>query len=199
MNVNVNFSVSTSNNLLDRSIAGEAEAWNRLNEIYTPMVYVWVRKCGLQPADARDITQQTFVKVFQGLHTFEKGTGRFRGWLWTISRNLVRDYAKSKRPIVDVDWDAIGVEPVADVDQAAASHELVPREVLQRALRYLVEEFDDRTQRIAMEVIMQGRQATEVAAELGMTANAVYIVKTRVLKKLRLLLADLEYPQSSGK
>lgn len=187
--MNVDFSVSTSYSLLERSIAGESAAWARLNEIYTPMVYAWVRHCGLQSADARDITQQTFIKVFQGLSTFQRGPGKFRGWLWTISRNLVRDYAKAKRPSLTVDWETVANEPT----NAAESDE-PPSEIVERALRYVMQEFDERSQYIAREVIMKGRQATDVAEELGMTPNAVYIAKTRMLKKLRSLLADLEYP-----
>ena len=84
---------STSLSLLNRARRNDVDAWGRLTALYSPIVYSWCRRAGLQDTDAADVVQEVFRLVFQGLAQFrgaERSGGSFRGWLWTISRNQVR-------------------------------------------------------------------------------------------------------------
>lgn len=186
------FSVSTSLSLLERSLAGETDAWSRLDDIYAPMIYRWIRECGFQPTDASDLTQEIFIRVFKNLATFQQGPGRFRGWLWTITRNAIRDVVRERDrkqlPISSVDLAIVEVKPCDAEDSG-----LPPREVVKRALKHLLEDFDERTRIIVEEVIMAGRDPGEVAKELDVSRNTVYIARSRALKKLRKLLGGTEF------
>lgn len=199
--MNVRFSFSTSYSLVDRSIDGETDAWMSLSDIYAPMIYKWVRNCGIQPDDANEITQKTFVKVFQNLRSFEKGQGRFRGWLWTISRNLVRDFAE-ERSRRHATIDPIDIEKIERKPWDAVESAVPPKEILRRAIEHLEHDLDERSRMIVQEVIMADRQPKIVADELGVSVNTVYIVKSRAIRKFRKLLADVEYsnmPDDDGK
>lgn len=195
--MNVNFSVSTSYSLLERSIAGDSDAWTCLSDLYAPMIYRWIRKCGVQRSDANDLTQKTFVKVFQNLGNFGFGQGRFRGWLWMIARNQVRDFVDEQKsrhdPTDHIELDKIELKPWDAVDS-----DVPPREIVERALAHLQHHLDARTRLIVSQVVMAGRSAIDVADELGITPNAVYIAKSRGIKKLKQLLADVEYPNAAG-
>ena len=57
----------TSTSLLRRASSGEGEAWQRLVSLYAPVVYRWCRQWGLQPADAENVGQEVFVRVFRKL------------------------------------------------------------------------------------------------------------------------------------
>src|SRR2546421_13117696 len=46
-------------------------AWNRFVELYTPVLYAWTRRLGLQPADAADLVQDVFTILVQKLPTFQ--------------------------------------------------------------------------------------------------------------------------------
>jgi RNA polymerase sigma factor (sigma-70 family) len=85
---------STDNGLLDGIRARDEQAWTRFVDEYSPLIYVWCRKCDLQSADARDVSQQVFHTVSRSIATFSKssGKGSFRGWLFTITRNLIRNH-----------------------------------------------------------------------------------------------------------
>ena len=50
-----------------------------------------------QPADAEDLTQDVFVRVFRSLHRFQPGT--FEGWLHRITTNLFLDGARRRQKI----------------------------------------------------------------------------------------------------
>ena len=160
--------------------------------LYSPMIYRWVRQRGFQPNDASDLVQDVFLKVYKNLGSFELGPGRFRGWLWTITRNVILDVIRERKrkelPISVVDLVELEATPSDAKDSS-----LPPREIVKRAIRCLREDFDERAQFILEEVVMAGRNANDIAEELGVSRNTVYIVQSRVLKKLRQLLGGTEF------
>ena len=91
-------SPSTSNSLLLRACGGEAIAWQRVVQIYGPLVYSWARKTGLQPQDAADVTQDTFLAISTRLTQFrsDRPGATFRGWLRTIARNKSADLVRER-------------------------------------------------------------------------------------------------------
>lgn len=95
-------SSSVQSTLLRGVRAQDPEAWQRLVELFAPLVYGWSRGQQLQPADASDVTQDVFRAVANNIDRFrrERPGDSFRGWLWTITRNKVRDLqrAQGKQP-----------------------------------------------------------------------------------------------------
>ncbi len=89
---------STSVSLLRRANAHDPEAWRRLSALYGPLVYQWCRHVGLQPADAADVVQETFRSVAAALDRFRHDDPghSFRAWLWTITRNKLRDFHRRR-------------------------------------------------------------------------------------------------------
>src|SRR5438094_6586974 len=76
-------------------------AWSQFVEIYAPLVYGFARKHGLQDADAADLTQDVLQAVSGGIRRldYDPRRGSFRGWLFTVVRNKLRNFlAAQKRP-----------------------------------------------------------------------------------------------------
>src|SRR5579872_2082079 len=69
-------------------------AWATFVDLYAPLIYGYVRKRGLQDADAVDLTQTCLRRVAAhvGSLEYEPRHGHFRGWLFTIVRNLLRNF-----------------------------------------------------------------------------------------------------------
>ena len=90
---------SASGSLLERLKARDPEAWQRLIDLYTPLIYGWCRQCGLQAEDLADIGQEVFAAVASNKEGFRRDVpgASFRGWLWTITRNKVRDYFRRQK------------------------------------------------------------------------------------------------------
>ena len=74
---------------------------------------------------------------------------------------------------------------------AAYIEEDYRRQLVARALQLMQADFQPATWRACWELVVHGRPAREVAAELGLTPNAVYLAKARVLARLRQELAGL--------
>ena len=93
----------TSLSLLERlRQSPENEGWNRLADLYTPLIRAWLRRYDVQDSDANDLVQEVLLAVSKDLRKFEhRGQpGAFRGWLKAILINRLRKFwrARNRRP-----------------------------------------------------------------------------------------------------
>ena len=80
---------------------GDHAAWSRFVDVYQPLIHGFARKHGLQEADAADLTQDVLQAVTGGIRRldYDPRRGSFRGWLFTVVRNKLRNFlASQKRP-----------------------------------------------------------------------------------------------------
>jgi RNA polymerase sigma-70 factor, ECF subfamily len=166
--------------------AENARAWERFVRLYTPLLLHWARRVGLQEQDAADLVQDVLIVLVRKLPEFRYQPGRsFRGWMRTVLMNKWRDrpYRGASEPLES----QIAGQPEADG--------LEEREyrlyVMGRALKLMETDFEPTTWQACWQTVVCARPAAEVAAELGITVNAVYLAKSRVLVRLRRDLAGL--------
>jgi RNA polymerase sigma-70 factor (ECF subfamily) len=170
----------------------EPEAWARFVALYTPLLYSWARRLGLQEQDAADLVQDVFVTLLQVLPTFNYDRQQsFRKWLRTVAIN--RWKKERKRPQHRLVQAAEGQpEAVAVGAELEACWEAEYRQhLVSQALRLMRSDFEETTWKACWETAAAGRAAAEVAAELGLTVGAVYAAKFRVLNRLRRELQGL--------
>jgi RNA polymerase sigma-70 factor (ECF subfamily) len=193
------FPDATSPSLLVRVQANQAGAWERLVDLYAPLVYHWCRRSALPAEDAADVFQEVFraLAVHIGGFRRDRAGDTFRGWLRTITRNKIRDHFRRQegRPQAaggtDAQMQMLAVaEPGPADDDDPAEANLVHGQV-RRTLETLRGEFEERTWRAFWAVQIDGRDTADVGAELGMTAAAVRKAKLRVLRRMREELGDL--------
>lgn len=174
----------------------DAEAWHRLVHVFSPLIYQWCRHQGLQPADAADLMQDVFRSVMHGIEAFrrDRADDSFRGWLWTITRNKLLDFhrAKKTRPWVGLDSAQLDFlpfdEPENQSEPSAVGNSSSP---LYRALELVRSDFSEATWTAFWRVTMEEQKAVDVAAELGISVNAVRKAKARVLGRLQSEIGDL--------
>lgn len=186
--------------LLQRAQGQDPAAWQRLVSLYSPVVFHWCRKTGLQPADAADVGQEVFRAVARKLSEFRRDQGgdTFRGWLRAITRNKIRDYFRNRSP-EQTGGGRLPMRPAPvlpdAVDDAGQREEV--RLVCRRAVDLIREEFNEPTWLAFWAVEIDGRRPADVAADLRLSVNAVYLAKSRVLRRLREEFADLAEPESA--
>src|SRR5437588_4307524 len=191
-------SSATSRSLLARVQANEPDAWERLVNLYAPLVLQWCRCGGLQHQDVADIFQEVFQSVVAYVGSFRKERERdtFRGWLRRITQNKLRDhFRRLGREARGVGGSSarerLAQLPVPD----APAEDLAPDDgesgLFARALDQIRGEFEERTWAAFWRTAVEGRAAQDVAADLAMTAGAVRVAKSRVLRRLREELGDL--------
>ncbi len=180
-------SPSTSLNLLTRLREGDPEAWRRMNHLYRPLMRAWLRPRGLQPADIDDLTQNALAVVLRRLPEFRHNgrTGAFRTWLRGIVGNVLRDHLRAAERRPDGGEQLLAEVENPDSDLNRRWDEEHDRYVLRGLLELVHPEFAAATWDAFRLTTIEGRNTAEVAAELGLTPNAVRIARSRVMARLR--------------
>jgi RNA polymerase sigma-70 factor (ECF subfamily) len=177
---------------LRRPSSDAQEAWRRFVQLYTPLFFTWTRRLGASAEDAADLVQDVFGVLAREMPSFRyRPDLRFRGWLWTLFRNKWVDHLRHKHA-APPQANAAALETVTVANNVEEMTEEEYRTCLVgRALRIMQAEFADADWKACWQNVVEGRPAAEVAAELGLTVNQVYLAKSRILHRLRMELEGL--------
>jgi RNA polymerase sigma-70 factor, ECF subfamily len=177
--------LTTPPSLLDRlRQSPERQAWGRFVEMYTPLLFAWAGRLGLTGHDAADLVQDVFTILVEKLPEFRYNADKsFRAWLKTILLNRCRQQRRRQANEKRVDAELAAVAGPDEVPEFEADE--YRRHIVGRALALMQAEFQAETWKACWECVAHGRPAAEVAAELRMTPNAVYLARSRVLRRLR--------------
>jgi RNA polymerase sigma-70 factor (ECF subfamily) len=164
--------------------ANDDGSWREFVDTYTPLVYRYCRRKGLQDADAADVAQEVLTEVARCIRRFEyqPERGRFRDWLGTIARRRLARFLESKgrAPSTEANGCAEGVgQTEAEWTDEFNSH------LMAVALERVRPRCEPATWAAFSRVWLEDRSAAEAAAELRLPIEAVYLAKSRVLKRLR--------------
>lgn len=188
----------TSLSLLDRAGGNDAEGWRRLVHLYSPLVFFWCQRAGLDREDAADLLQNVWAAVSSHLGQFQRQhSGAFRGWLWTITRNKLNDYFRSGREARAAGGSTAQqflqeipeLEPESYVADSSADGS---GDVLRRALELIQADFEPHTWQAFWLATVEGQPARAIGEKLQMSLDSVYQAKARVLRRLREELAGLQ-------
>ncbi len=185
--------METSASLLDSlRVASNQEAWSRMVELYAPLIRGWLKRQGAASNDVDDIVQEVLTVVLKKIAVFEKQphTGAFRSWLRSITVNCIRDQWKkqNRQPTAGG-----GSSFLSTIQQLEDPHSQISqmwnREHDEHVTRYLLNQirgsFKEQTWRAFERFAIDGLSAGEVANELNMSENAVFIAKSRIMSELR--------------
>ncbi len=178
----------------------DREAWREFVEQYTPRIYGWCRRYGLQDSDAADITQEALGKLVKAIRTFDYDPrrGSFRGWLKTVTQHAVQDFLRNVERSGRGSGDTqVGLAlaaiqaPVAVGELQALLDAEAERELLREAEAHVQLRVKPSTWE-AYRLATQGSfSAAEVAERLSMSIAEVYVAKSRVVKMLRVQVEQL--------
>ena len=166
--------------LVAQCLSGDETAWEQLVRLHTRPVYALCYRFTGSSAEAQDLTQEVFVRVFRTLKSFRSAEGSFATWLARVTRNLLIDHyrrTKQERVTDSIEGQLPTLEqegPATQPDRALAGREA--SEILQAALQKLspdaVKESDLAGERITAKLTRApGNQAPigglKVVAESG--------------------------------
>jgi RNA polymerase sigma-70 factor (ECF subfamily) len=171
-------------------------SWREFHDRYGQLLYRYARARGAGHADAEDVVQEVELALFKAMERFEYDAqrGRFRAYLraaviHTLSRRA--DRQNRQPPALDPnDLDYVSAESEASADARWEMEWQQNR--LRWAMRIVAAEFEGPTIRAFEQHVLAGRGVDEVAAELGMSASSVYQAKSRILKRLREHLSQVD-------
>ena len=186
----------TDEELVARSKTGDTESFNQLVKRWERPIFALAYRTLGREEDARDVTQETFLRAFRALSGF-KGDAKFSSWLYRIALNLCRDWMRKERraPMVAVPE---GVE----VEQLAADHgptetveDLAARTELSRVVAKAMAQLPEEQRHAIILKEYHGLTFQEIA---NLMRCPLSTVKTRVyqgLSTLRKQLGDQMTPR----
>jgi RNA polymerase sigma-70 factor, ECF subfamily len=164
---------------------GDQAPWVRFVHLYYPLIYDWARGAGAGPEDAADLVQDVLTVLIRKMPEFDYDSSKtFRGWLRTVTLNAWRRQRRRSPRLPTEAIDLAEVDGEADPPDRAFEEDEYRRFLAFRALQVMKTDFQEATWRACWENVVEGRLAAEVACELGITVNAVYLAKSRVLRRL---------------
>ena len=188
---------STSLSLLRLVKAEDQAAWQRLVDLYGPLVVHWCRRRNLHDADIADVVQNVFASVAANLTTFRKEQpgDTFRGWVRVITRNQINMHFRQQADREQAAGGSTahwGLQQMADEQPADAATDDHDKSGLYRsALELIRTEFEEKTWKAFVQTAIEGRSTADVAADLGISAGAVRQAKYKVLRRLRSEFSDV--------
>ena len=180
---------STDEELVARSIRGDAESFNQLILRWERPIYALAYRTIGREEDARDVCQETFLRAFRALPGF-RGQAKFSSWLYRIALNLCRDWMRRERrsPMMQAPEGVDLMELAAETEPSESIEDLVARqdltEVVKRAMARLPE--GQRTAIVLKEY--HGLTFQEIADLVGCPLSTV---KTRLYQGLTILRREL--------
>lgn len=172
---------------------GNDDAWRRLVSLYEPLLHGWLRRQGVQHADAEDLVGETLATVAQELPSFNHNghPGAFRSWLRGILVNRLRSFRRSRRTRSICHADSALLQRLADLLADPGSNlarqwdDDHDRYVARQLLVRIEPEFQPKTWQAFRRVALDGVDPDLVAAELDLSLASVYAAKSRILRRLR--------------
>lgn len=188
-------SSGTSHSLLRRVKQNDAQAWQRLVDLYTPLVAYWCRRANLSTEDTEEITQETFRAVHSNIANFrhEQPSDTFRGWLRTIVGNKIQDLRRKSNVGPHAAGGSAALRQMEELPQVIDEDETsAVQSLYQRALRLIEDKFEPQTWQAFLLVVIDGLSTEMAAEQLGTTPGAIRTARWRVIRELRLQLGDEE-------
>ena len=186
--------------MLRRACEQNSDAWRDLVALYGPLIAFWCRHCGLDSHLAADCTQDVFAAVAKSLHRFQPAGEKaaFRGWLWTITSNKIRDRMRVEARNAQACGGSTALRSIADIADPASvpdedsTGEVQLNQLVARALQQIRPEFADKTWQMFERSVIDGILTAQVAEQFAVSPAMVRQSRSRILRRLRDHLGDVD-------
>ncbi|WP_054259039.1 RNA polymerase sigma factor [Propionispora sp. 2/2-37] len=175
--------------LIEKAKDGDREALNSLILQYWQPVYRLIYNKLGNEEDAKELTQDTFMKALRALPQYKVGDTAFKAYLGRVASNLVIDFWRKQGRTP-------GIADIADYqevlsDSAEKPEDYALRFERQQEIAGLVDSLpDEQRQTIRLRVIL-GLSVKDAALMMDKTEAAVKMLQQRALKNLRRLYLNV--------
>ena len=163
--------------LISAAKQGDLQAFNGLVLDYQDMVFRQARYWVNDEETAADITQDTFIKAYQGLKGFQGGS--FRAWLLRTATHAAIDELRrqQRRPTLSIDYeDDEGMDQEFSgwmADPEPLPEEIVERNQLQQAVQFILAQVKPVYRAAVVLVDLQGLDYEEASEVLGVPVGTL--------------------------
>lgn len=164
---------------------GDEKAFERVFKSYYTSIVVFTKKIIGNQAEAEDITIDVFSILFKRFEHFDNES-KISSFLYKSARNRCLNYLKAKKR-----HDVRNLEFVERIqDDTLLEYEYSIKQEIIEAINKAIEDLPDECKKIFKLLYYKEMKPTEVAAELHISVNTVYVQKSRAITMLRLRLSE---------
>jgi RNA polymerase sigma-70 factor (ECF subfamily) len=178
----------------------DGAAWTEFVGLYAPLVYGYLRRQGLQDADAADLCQDVLGAVAGavGRLEYDPARGAFRNWLFTVVRRKLTNWREVQgnraRGSGDTATHRLLEEcPAPGGGDAEWEAEWEDR-VFAWACEQVRRDVADTTWKAFWRTAIDDQPGKDVADDLGLSVAAVYRARSRVLARLKEVVQSVQEP-----
>ena len=173
-------------------------AWQQMHDIYLPLVRKWLIRFNAPTSEVDDLAQTIMSVVIRRLPDFTHAgrTGAFRTWLRTITRNCLLEFWRKNKLTPTATGKTSFQENLDQLSREQSELSQVwnreyEEHVVASLLKSIQSEFRPKTWESFRLFVMEDKSAKQVAGILNVTVNSVFIAKSRVMSRLRVVGKNL--------
>jgi RNA polymerase sigma-70 factor (ECF subfamily) len=178
---------------IERFLAGDASAFEELYHRYQPYVYNIVNGIIQNADDARDVTQDVFLQVYDSLPAFRGGSA-FSTWLYRVAVNAAITHVRKEKRHPHIPLDAL-CEFRADID--SEPEQQATRMETQQAVQEVLAQLPEQQRAVLVLRYFQEMSLEEMAEMLNCSVAAVKVRLHRARNSFRRLFQK-RHPQEDG-
>ena len=201
--------LETSDSLISGAREYDPQSWNRIVNLYTPLIDYWIRKRGIKGDEVENIRQEVFVRLSRSIGNFKRRSdgGSFRGYLRIITENLIRSYYRKDR--VEA---AGGTGALQMLQQIPVAHDSFSNMfdsysgeanspnsfcsiengiLFRRIMNWVHGNCSQKYTDVFTSVVLENRPPRDVARDMNISVGSVYQAKSRILSSIREQFNDL--------
>ncbi len=165
--------------LVQRSQAGDQDAFARLYDAYLDRIYRYVYFRVNDQQLAEDITSQVFLKSWEKLGSYQTDTSPFIAWIYRIAHNMVIDNYRTKKIPISIE----NVNPT-EISHEDAIDEKLDFQAESQQLRQALQELTEEQQQVLILKFVAQQSTAEIAQQLGKQPGAIRALQMRALQGL---------------
>lgn len=181
--------------LIERARQGDTDAFNRCVQVFAPRVNAVAYQMTGNSEDARDITQEVFVRLFHALDSYDPAQ-LFWTWLYRVTVNLAIDFKRRNARHRHESLDGIAGAGQAS-DSATPPDVQAERQELRGAISRLLKKLSAKQQQVFVLRDLQGLSTAEIARILECNTSTIRVHLARARKQIKDALIA-RYPEYAG-
>lgn len=173
----------------------DQRSWEEFVALYERYIYLVIYNVGVPHNDVDDLAQKVLLKLWKSLPDFDYQPGKckFRTWMTTVIKNSCYNYFRTKQSY-DRKLDSAANENTSTVSMPDV-YELAEKNWKEHISNLAWENIKDNlaeSNRKSFLMMAEGKSVDEISKALGLKANAIYVIRKRVIEKLSREIRRLE-------